>query len=463
MFTLNTSLCPFLPVNKSALLLLLFFLIPANSFSGEYKSILSSSQPLRTIQEQPGESDSSKDETSAILQLGNKHLESLRTEGQEEQAALVNTVEYLRQLPEVTDAGLSDDGATIWVRSAMGVQGLLITRSMEDNPESQSASQPESAPQRTVVRRVEPQYSSPFDNSLISSSRSLFRDNGTNAPKALIIEPYDNTGSGGLADQYPEQIGNTLASAGYKITHIQNKDAGVEQFSTMNQYDIIYIYTHCGTIQKQTSWMTGEEVTAEKTRKYKKLYGDGVAIGKVGGKAGYCITPAFFKKVKGFPGSVVYVNGCNSNADPKNNPMGKALKQAGASEYLGYDFFVLKDFATYNTDLDFFKYLTIHGLSIDEALNKKPSRFYGRSHNFFKGKIRPKGINPGFTIPVDSAKRIEMLKAEHRALQEELNSINNIIQANMHSSQVDKLSYRMDVIRHKQKEIFARVKLLRQG
>jgi len=408
-------------------------------------------ETVAPIENAPVESSPVPDTTPGIqaaLNDGASFFASRIQAGDAEPVAVEATVAYMAKLPGVRETGAAEDGCSIRLECAVGTSGMFIFKPMEKSDAgSEQASEVSPEPVADTSDRA--------GNAPVTGS----------APKrAIILEPFENTtGGGSLPDGSPEQISQTLRDAGIEVTHVRGEDAGIQQFSQLGAYDIVYMHTHCGWTKGNT-WMSGEAVTPEKTEAYRKQYGDAVIIGKTSdGEMTYTITADFIRKIDPFKGTLVYISGCNSaTATEQQKSIAAALEERGAAAHIGYDGYMLAKYATANTDVDFFKYLVLHGLSVDEARAKNPSVHYGKAHpveKVFKGRVRSAGKGTT-TVELAKDKRIEILKAEHRRLQAELVALSEKIQAAWSigsSSSVSEWEARMTAIRAQQKDIYQRV------
>ncbi len=396
-----------------------------------------------------------EDLISSAVDKGADYYKKLRKSGKEEPEASISTVDFIKTLEGIEAAGVSADECTIWLEDTQGSSGTIIFKPMEQ------------------TNKVEPEITTfPAD------------DNPTTPPngkRAIILEPFETTdGKGGeLKNNDPEKISKTLKDAGITVTHLRGKDVSVEELSKLGKYDIVYIHTHCGYKKTDGSnLMSGEKVTDKNTRKYQKKYGKGVGVGKVvtskfingltfgnwGVIKTYKINGDFIRKNISFKDTIVYVSGCNSNRGKDGNSMAKALKEKGASIYLGYTGFASPSYVTHWTDVQFFKYLVQHGLSVEDALKQKPNSDYGHVYpSKFSGLLKQRGNNPKVTIDIANDKRIELLKAEHRSLQQRLLELRDKIQTNPRSNDVKFWEKEMSRIRVKQKEIYLRVLALKKA
>jgi len=376
----------------------------------------------------------------SVIDLGaNFYEQQIVAQNINEQEALINTIGKISSFSDVASCGLSNDNSTIWIKYVSGVRSFIITKPMEESSGEDKYSNIENdLPNRRVLHA------------------GVFSAPPPNKKKAIVLEPFDHNGSGGLKDSSPEKIVSTLQESGFEVKYARNSDVTINLLTTLNKYDVIYIHTHSGYNEDDVFLMSGEKVTAAKTNLYENKYGNSVDFGTVDGEKGYCITPEFFKSIKGFPNSLVYVSGCNTL---KNNSMANALKTAGVSVYLGYNNYMMKGYATANTDVMFFKYLTKDGLSVSDALDKKPNNHYKKSHPFYSlsiGSLKTNG-NINMTLGISTDILIRELKAEHKSLSVELNALNDKIQNDMYSSQVTLWEAKMTKIRIRQKEIYQRV------
>ncbi len=407
----------------------------------------SAAAPVPELPPVPRQVMTAREEALRIEDALNKAAESFkarREAGDEEQVAAAAAVAYARQLGGVKDAGIAEDDCTIWLEGENGQSGIFIFKPMEASAANTDAEAPagegraKDAEAETVSARV-------------------------GGKRAIVLEPFETDTGGDLKDESPEAIVATMKQAGIDVTHVRGRDAGIETFSRLGEYDIVYMHTHCGW-KKQNTWMSGEPVTPEKTEEYTRKYGDSVFVGKTGsGELTYTVNADFIRKIKPFQGTLVYISGCNSSTRAEESTsIVTALKERGASAHVGYDGYMMAGYATAFTDVEFFRYLILDGLTVEECLAKKPNPEYGKAHMSwpYKGRLKPAGKSE-VSIEIDKDKRIESLKAEHRRLQAELLVLNDKIQAAPSSSQVPDWEAKMTRIRDRQAEIYQRVLALK--
>ncbi len=415
-------------------------------------------QPIKR-QEQPAlktdTTDEPDDSLATAIGQGGDFFRQMRQNGKEEQETVTATIEFVKQLTGIADAGLSDDNCTIWLVNKDGFSGMIIFKSIQENDKKE----------QTEHARREQQQRAP-----ISEFSNFSASAQPNKKRAIILEPFESkdSKSGDLKDGSPEMITRTLKEAGIEVTHLRGTEVKIGQFAELGQYDIVYIHTHTGYKKGNCTWMSGEKITEEKTKKYREQYGDSVYIGETGTLIGsgiktYSINADFIRQIKPFNNSIVYVSGCNSNSGKEKNTMSKALKERGASVYLGYDGLMMGGYATANTDVKFFDFL-MQGYSIEEAINQKPSGHYGYAQGFkFAGRLRAGGKNLSATVEIEKDKRIAILKNEHRRLQGVIEALKDKIQADPRNAKVTSWEKKMTRIRSRQKDIYQRVLALKKG
>ncbi len=317
------------------------------------KSVYSTTGNFSQQSEEPA---TTEDLISSAVDKGADYYKKLRKAGKEEPEASISTVDFIKNLKGIEAAGVSADECTIWLEDTKGSSGTIIFKPMEqtNKPETE-----------VTTFQAEDRMKEEVENSTASTP--------PNGKRAIILEPFETTdGKGGeLKNNDPEKISKTLKDAGITVTHLRGKDVSVEELSKLGKYDIVYIHTHCGYKKTDGSnLMSGEKVTDENTRKYQKKYGKGVGVGKVvtskfinsitfgnwGVIKTYKINGNFIRKNISFKDTIVYVSGCNSNRGKDGNSMAKALKEKGASIYLGYTGFASPSYVTFWTDVQFFKY-----------------------------------------------------------------------------------------------------------
>jgi hypothetical protein len=189
---------------------------------------------------------------------------------------------------------------------------------------------------------------------------------------------------GNPAKAATNKIRDYLDSCGFSVEYMSNREVTVELLRGINRYGVIYLATHGGPRNGETTLSSGERPTPESI--IKGSYAEDISTGRIGiGTAGvrketyYYVTPSFFKDYRGngYPKSLVYVSACNSlsRKDMANTFLNKTV---GAAVYIGYIGFTSIGFAERVTDKYFFKFLAEKCITVEEAKNWKRQQGYGR-------------------------------------------------------------------------------------
>lgn len=228
------------------------------------------------------------------------------------------TISWLKTQPGVQDAGLSDDGSTIWVKYTDGSTGTIITRPLTEGKIGQGINQST--------------FGNILENSLdLMTFRELAAIVGSK--KALILEATDST----IPNDFPEFLYNELTAAGYEqIDIFKNEQVTPDILSNMGNYGVVFFCGHGDLYMSQVEWVTGETVTKDKKTYYETKYGNsiGLAFPSLEGVAKFTIRPAFINQIGGtFPESLVYATACQGL---RNTSMAQAFVGKGAQVYIGW-------------------------------------------------------------------------------------------------------------------------------
>ncbi|MBL7062025.1 MAG: hypothetical protein ISS54_04745 [Dehalococcoidia bacterium] len=313
--------------------------------------------------------------------------------------ALLATIRWFRAQDIIKDAGLSADKSTIWLTYENGLLGGILTYWMEEGSQPSASSEingshallwhASSRPSGThallshahLTKVALPLSQEVTEGLALASLSGLALPSFSQAPRlqvgnarATILLPFHNQGGKHRIHHHvPEQIGDGLDKAGFSVDYYRDQECTVDIFKKLNQYGVIYIYTHGGTREMPVFFATGETPTIEKTREY----GMDIQMGFVGIVSGnYVIYPKFFQYYGGFPKSLFYASGCNTLM---NTSMANALTGGGVGTYVGWTGYMQQGWPLTNTDKPFFEYWAGQGKPVEEALAMNPSSDYRQS------------------------------------------------------------------------------------
>jgi len=297
----------------------------------------------------PSDEPTTDEEFNDIIDTGesaiDKFEEYCNSIGEEQ--AYQATVDFLEQQDGVKEAGIGEDGITIWFEYENGyLVGILSTE------EDEKAS------------------TLPFDQSKVIPS----------AEKALILNP----GFHPLGTLKAQDIKGKLNSLYGGYVYKSGSDVSIELMKELYQYSVIYIITHGGIIEGNESFCLKIEATSAIKDQYDYYFKNqylvtGLVRGLVGAKPYVMITPSFIKDYNSgtFPDSLICIDACNSL---KNKTMAKAFEKKGAYAYCGY---TTTMYFIDNTPVDFFENLISEEMNVEDAIDNLSNnnfKYYPENH-----------------------------------------------------------------------------------
>ncbi|HEY6802079.1 MAG TPA: choice-of-anchor X domain-containing protein [Pyrinomonadaceae bacterium] len=294
-----------------------------------------------------------------------------------DKAARTSVVTNLRQQSNVSDAGISSDGQTIWIRYKNGLEANILT----GPPNTKGGGR-----KSTLLNNL------PF--SPISSGSPCECNGNTSQTKSkpLVLAPFfEHFTPYDESDEISKLLSTTCLESTYggQVRTIKNSAANVDTMKNLYQYNVIYISTHGGVdSHDQVEIATGEKATiiSQIKRFPDWLMGRITAVQTSDGGSYWAINPKFVNYyAKGrFNNSVVYLSACLTfGSDGRNQTLADTFKNNGASVYMGWQESVGSDFA-YSTGIAFFNKLTNSKLVNTE-------RTTGRAFDGINPKTEPKG------------------------------------------------------------------------
>lgn len=293
----------------------------------------------------------------------------------DEQARL-DLVNFLRNQPGVSDAGISVDGVTVWIVFTSGLDGMINT-----NPQGTKGGGPAL-------------QAGTFFSTLRAQGGPAVEFTGN--PKGIALAPFfDNFAPFDETDNVASSLSMTC---GGPVSPIKNGAADVSAFKALRQYGVISISSH-GTVDQggQVVILTREQATFLSTI----FHLIDVATGRIKDVSGdWAITPKFVQAYAGggFPDSLVYVSACQSTA---NSTMSDAFLSNGAKAYLGYSKVV-------NSNFSFAKGTSLFSTLTDANLNPE-DRTVGKAFDNSGGKIDPSAPNAEFQLVAGSNRNLALL------------------------------------------------------
>lgn len=276
------------------------------------------------------ESDAINNAQKSAQQL---YQQLLPTKGEEQ--ALADAVNYLKGLPIVKDAGISEGGSSIWIKFTNDMEGVILT-----NPPGTRGGAPlMSAGQQLAPLSVNVALSSTTSSNVQVQSK-----------KVLILSPFrDEFGSsdeGTVLKALYENHNSISGCPTYDIAYLENSQVGVGSFKALGQYGIVHIATHGTVRDNQVVVLTKTSASAQNKKTYQADLDKGkrlvIATGNTE-EEWLAAKPAFFTYyIKSMPSSLVFFSSCYSTF---NDSMSNALRAKGAKAYLGFSDLVPSSFA----------------------------------------------------------------------------------------------------------------------
>jgi antitoxin component YwqK of YwqJK toxin-antitoxin module len=291
-----------------------------------------------------------------------------------EEKARQDTINWLKEQDIIADAGLSEDGTTIWIDYANGVKGAIFTASqVEESPPVSFSS-------------LRQDYRSLNQVSMMATNLRQDLSSAGNHPNmvgnrlAIVLCPFEHEIKG-PAEAATDQIRDHLRSCGFSVEYISNQEVNVKLLRDINRYGVIYLATHGGIRNEEMVLSSGEKPTTKRTNDFyaEDIVGpEGrIGIGTLGHskESYYIVFPSFFSHYSGdtgFPKSLVYISACNSL---KQEDMANAFLAKGVAAYIGYKGLTTIGYAVVATDEPFFRLLAENCITVDEAKNADTTPF----------------------------------------------------------------------------------------
>jgi hypothetical protein len=254
-----------------------------------------------------------------------------------------------QQNSNILQAGVSENGAGIWMLYTSGVLGAL-----DLNPPGTRGG--------GITRKT-------LGAKPVLTQVSVATNNIKNR-KAILLAPFYY--QFGTDDEVP-QINTLLEDSDcpkFDITFLVNNAVTVDVMKTLNQYGIVAISSHGDTYYKgilslwfeifgwnlpfgQVVFRTGQVATAANKPSYETDLKKGRLCIVTGDGDHYAVLPSFitYYASSKYPDSLVYVGSCRSTF---NNTMANAFLGSGAKTFLGYSEYVSIPFAG-QAGFDFFE------------------------------------------------------------------------------------------------------------
>jgi len=264
----------------------------------------------------------------------------------EEQARQM-TVDWLKIQSEVEDAGIGEDGTTIWFEYKNGGIEAIFTHDVTQK--------------KTTLERI--------DELKLILPKELFSRSNRVIPlskEAISLDPFTS-----IFSNSAQTIRNKLLDIGYICGYEENAGVTVELMRNLFKYGVVFINTHGGLIKNsQVVMATGQEYDEVFSEIYKEEFesGDLVRIWIRGfwkDKPYFGITPSFIQNnaYELYPNTLIYIDACNSL---KNTTMAEAFISKGAYTYCGWSTYI---WAFNESEEKVFENLADKKMNIQEALN----------------------------------------------------------------------------------------------
>lgn len=256
------------------------------------------------------------------------------------------TVDWLLTQDEVKEAGISDDGVTIWIEYETGISGVLIL-----NPEGTKGGLSSTLNNKHFYTNILQAAETPPD--FIESNQAIVL-----APFFQNFTPFDESSF----------IHNKLLNSCLSSTYLEESDVTISVLKDIEQYGVVSISTHGGLFKNKVGILTGEKVTILKMLLYiLDFLNKRVSMASVNGEDYFAILPSFINRYadQSYPNSLIYISACQSLA---NNTMAKAFVNKGAATYFGFDETVNTPFSQ-NMGETLFANLIDNGDTTGEAFN----------------------------------------------------------------------------------------------
>ena len=304
----------------------------------------------------PGDETTTDEEFNDIINTGkeavDKFEEYCNSIGEEQ--AYQATVDFLEQQDGVKEAGIGEDGTTIWFEYENGyLVGILSTEEDE--------------------KANEKEIELSFDQSKVVPSTE----------KALILNPGFNP----VGTLKAQKIKGKLNSLYGDYDYESGSDVSVELMKELYQYSVIYIITHGGIMKGNENFCLNIEATTDIKDQYDDYFKNQYLVAMwvenpitKKSKPYVSITPSFIKQCNSgtFPDSLICIDACHSL---ENKTMAKAFEEKGAYAYCGYT--TTMKFG-YDEPVDFFGNLISEEMNVEDAIdsltNANNFDYYPKNH-----------------------------------------------------------------------------------
>ncbi len=273
-------------------------------------------------------------------------------------AARAETVNDIKALPGVADAGIAPDGVSIWIRYQSGIEGGLMLNppgTRGGPPRSEAAEDaPEVAPatftgsplrfDRSPGERGASASSAPTKLASSVGEGGEFIDIGSN--DVIVWDPY-NTEFGSFNEGPAlKELFEGSACPKYRVTHLKDAQATVDSVRTFPQYGTVIMSTHGAVNSKgQVLFFTGEKATEASMA----AHNADLKLGNVvAWNDEFAIAPGFISSLPDFfEDALVWLGACSSTA---NATLANAFLGQGATTYYGFSQVVTSSFAESSAD-----------------------------------------------------------------------------------------------------------------
>jgi hypothetical protein len=300
----------------------------------------------------PGDETTTDEEFNDIIDTGenaiDKFEEYCNSIGEEQ--AYQATVDFLEQQNGVKEAGIGEDGTTIWFEYENGyLVGIFSTE--EDEKANEKG------------------ISLPFDQSKVMPS----------AEKALILNPGFHLYGTYKAQKIKGKLNSLYGNYDYE----SGLDVSIELMKELYKYSVVYIVTHGGFIKDYLCFALSVRATTDIKDQYDYYFtkptNKYLTTAFIDGEPYIGITPSFIRECNSgtFPDSLICIDACYSL---QNSTMAQAFLDKGAYAYCGY---TTTMYFIDNTPVDFFENLISEEMSVEDAIDNLSNNnftYYPENH-----------------------------------------------------------------------------------
>ncbi|MCB1872846.1 MAG: hypothetical protein KDI49_12735 [Gammaproteobacteria bacterium] len=276
------------------------------------------------------------DDEAAAINVGQTDAEQLYRQlvpSIGEQEAMAQVVAYLKELPQVEDAGISDGGASIWVEYTNGMEGVILT-----NPPGTRGGAALFSPNAQITST----------GMNIPVTAALSGNAQVQSKRVLLLSPFrdefGSTDEGTVLKALYENHNTNSGCPKYDIVYLENSQVGVGSFKALGSYGIVHIATHGTVSNGRVVVLTKASTSTQNLQTYQSDLQNGRLItASTSTGTWLAATPKFFTYyIQTMPSTLVFFSSCYSTF---NNSLSSVLLGKGAKSYLGFSHVVPSSFA----------------------------------------------------------------------------------------------------------------------